>query len=104
MALEAAQRPRGSDDRPPQRAAAEPRRVVAEQLTRETSEVIGADPGDLRERLVERQNAIVQRLLPADPCGEMAGLLHPQLEAAGQVRLGLVELVGLDDRVTERGE
>ena len=67
----------------------QPQRLVAEQLAGEPRDVGGGHPLDRRERLVERQDAIVERLLPADPRREVARLLHPQLEPAGEVGLGL---------------
>ena len=39
-------------------------------------------PRPSRERLVEREHPVVERLLAADPRGEVARVVHPQLEAA----------------------
>ena len=50
------------------------------------------DRVDRGERLVEGQDPVVERLLAADPRGDVAGVVHPQLEAAGQVALGLGQL------------
>ena len=43
-------------------------------------------------------------LLATDPRGDMAGVVHPQLEPARQVALGLVELRGRDQLVAQPGE
>ena len=56
------------------------------------------DRVDRGERLVEGQDPVVERLLAADPRGDVAGVVHPQLEAAGQVALGLGQL-GLGDQL-----
>ena len=46
----------------------------------------------------------MERLLATDPRGDVAGLVHPQLEPARQVALGLVQLVGRDQLVAEPDE
>ena len=65
---------------------------------------VGVDGVDGGERLVERQDPVVERLLAADPRREVAGLVHPQLEAAGEVRLRLRELLVRDELVAQPGE
>ena len=70
--------------------------------TRRTSADV--DGGDRRERLVERQDPVVERLLAADPRREVARLVHPQLEAAREVRLRLRQLLGRDGLVAQPGE
>ena len=44
---------------------------------------------DRRQRLVEREDPVVERLLAAEPRGQVARLLHAQLEAAREVALAL---------------
>jgi hypothetical protein len=46
----------------------------------------------------------VQRLLPADPRRQVPALLHAQLEAAREVRLGLRDLLIGHDLVPEQRE
>ena len=59
---------------------------------------------DRRERLVQRVDAVVERLLAADPRREVARVVHPQLQPAGEVRLGLRQLLGRDRLVDQPGE
>ena len=46
----------------------------------------------------------MERLLAADPRGDVAGVVHPQLEAARQVALRLGQLRLRDELVTEPGQ
>ena len=55
------------------------------------------------EGLVEREHAVVERLLAADPRREVARVVHPQLEAAREVRLGLRQLL-VGDRVVDHAD
>ena len=88
----------------PGRDDGHPQRLVAEQLRGKAADVVGLDRLDGRERLVEREHPVVERLLPADPRREVARVVHPQLEAARQVRLRLGELVARDGLVDEPRE
>ena len=89
----------GPARRPP--AAARRRGTAAPASALDRGRVDRLDRG---ERLVERQDPVVERLLAADPRGDVAGVVHPQLEAAGQVALGLVELVVGDQLVAQPRE
>ena len=80
------------------------RRLVAEQLRASRARSAEVTRGNGGERLVEREHALVERLLAADPRREVARLLHPQLEPAGQVRLRLRQLVVGDDLVAQQRE
>ncbi len=82
----------------------QPEVVVEEHLAGHPADVVGADRLDRLERLVEGQDAVVERLLATDPRREVAGVVHPQLETAGQVRLGLGQLVGRDLVVAQPGQ
>ena len=46
----------------------------------------------------------MQRLLPADPRGDVAGVVHAQLQAAGEIPLRLGQLVLRDQLVAQPGE
>ena len=50
------------------------------------------------------RTSIVERLLAADPRRDVAGLVHPQLEATGEVALGLVQLGRAGRLVAQAGE
>ena len=65
---------------------------------------VGVDGLDRRQRLVEGQDPVVERLLAADPRGHVAGVVHPQLEPAGEVALGLGQLGGRDELVAQPGQ
>ena len=84
----------------PRRAAG----LIADELAGDPLDVVGGDGLDRGERLVERQHPVVERLLAADPRGDVAGLVHAQLEAARQVALRLLELVGRDQLVAQARE
>ena len=56
------------------------------------------------DRLLQGIDPVVERLLAADPRREMAGLLHPQLEPARDVRLRLPELLLADEVVAQARE
>ena len=84
--------------------AARRRRVVGKSRAARSRTAGGIDRVDRGERLVEGQDPVVQRLLAADPRRDVAGVVHPQLEAAGEVALGLGQLVGRDELVAQPDE
>ena len=73
-------------------------------LAGERLDRVGIDRLDRGQRLIERQHAVVERLLAADPRGDVPGVVHPQLEPAGQVALRLAELLLGDGLVAQPGE
>ena len=81
------------------------RRPSSAIRSRATPLDVGSGHGlDGGERLVEREHPVVEGLLAADPRGEVARLVHPQLHAAGEVALRPAQLVVGDDLVTQSNE
>src|SRR4051794_34307608 len=71
--------------------------VIADQPLRQCLDRVGRHLGEGGERLVERQDAIVECLLASKPRSHVPALLEPELEAAARVGACLLQL-GLGDR------
>jgi hypothetical protein len=79
-------------------------RLVTDQPPGELVHRLRRDAVDRRERVIEGQDPVMERLLDAEPRGEVPALLEPQLQASLGVSLGLGQLLGWDRLVADARE